>query len=159
MPQGLCTCRYHLLACFSHVLARPPRLCQETLGPSVAVLERPVRPCLARVIPHNLLVPFLRVICLFRPPGCWPHEVLAAGVLFVAASRYLSWRLAGSRWAMSVCSVEDPGCAPWPGGSAFRYLNHLLPLVSWLNKINTLEVLRPVLGIPSVPRKQRLIRT
>ena len=81
MPQGLCTCRYHLLACFSHVLARPPRLCQETLGPSVAVLERPVRPCLARVIPHNLLVPFLRVICLFRPPECWPHEVLAAGGL------------------------------------------------------------------------------
>jgi len=74
---------------------------------------------------------------------------------------------------MNVCNVEDPGCAPWPGGSAFRYLNHLLPLVSlwacvglrflicraWLNKINTLEVLRPVLGVLSVLRKQRLIRT
>ena len=119
MPQGLRTCRYHLLACFSHILARPPRLCQETLGPSVAVLERPVRPRLARVIRHNLLVPFLRVICLFRPPGCWPHEVLAAGGLVrgcvpVPVMEAGRQQVGSEKVRFSECTSGQKGCPDFP---------------------------------------------
>lgn len=174
MPQGLRTCRYHLLACFSHILARPPRLCQETLGPSVAILERPVRPRLARVIRHNLLVPFLRVICLFRPPGCWPHEVLAAGGLVrgrvpvpvMEAARQQVGSECLQRGGPRLCSLARRICLPIseppftvrPLVSLWAHVGPCFLICrSWFNEINMLEVLRPVLGIPSVPRRQRLI--
>lgn len=64
----------------------------------------------------SLFPPYtLRVSSVHQDVGhtrSWP-----LGVLFVAASQYLSWGLAGGPWAVDSCEVEDPGCAPWPGGS------------------------------------------
>lgn len=142
-------------------------MCQVTLSPSVAFSVRLCSPVLpGSSLTTSLFPPYtLLVSSIHQDVGHTRSWLL--GFLFVAASQYLLWGLAGGRWAMNSCKVEDPGCAPWPGGSAFRYLNHLFLLVSlwarvgprflicqaWLNKINTLEVLRPVLGILSVLRK------
>ena len=161
MPQGLCTCCYHLLACFSHILAWPPCLCQETLSPSVAFLGRPVQPHLARVIPHNLLVPFLCGICLFCPPGCWPHEVLAARGLVrghvpvpvVEAGRQQVGNECLQRGGPRLCSLARRICLPISeppftvGVTVGLCGPRFLICRAWLNKINMLEVLRPVLGI------------
>lgn len=146
MPQGLCT------AVTTSWLASPTALASHVAC---------ARSDPAQVLPwRGLCGPVLPGSSPSQPPGssltCYlslpstrmlaTRGALAAlGVLFAGQGpRYLSWRLAGSRWAMSVCSVEDQCCAPWPGvRSAFRYLNHLTAGVT--NEIKYTEALRPVL--------------